>query len=207
MCVADNGVGCLFAESGSPTATIGCDGDQLNLSKQQFIRDVIAHYSLGDRQIDFVSCKEAAFATFAEGPTARTRHYRIQYPVMVGTRIGEYLAPITHELSHVYQLEKAGSYARLRDSYEIKKIELGADFLTGVIFRELQTVSTLDQFQQNLKLIGKYRESTLDAHGTPSQRVAAFRFGYFYKDQDNTHTIGEISQDFMDNIYGDVVRL
>ncbi|MFO1219648.1 MAG: hypothetical protein U1E89_14875 [Burkholderiaceae bacterium] len=99
----------------------------------------------------------------------------MSYPLEAG---GRYLAPIVHELAHVMQMRIAGGLAALRASgLDSRQIELGADFLAGFVFSEALRHVDIDEFQNNLSLIGSYYERTDEAHGTPAQRVSAFRIG------------------------------
>ena len=146
-----------------------------------------------------MGCQKAPFSTREEEDEAS---YRITYPVLSARALEDYLAPMTHELAHVYQLQLAGSYAKLTRSYSIRRIELGADYLTGVIYRNYLHNNTVVQFEHNLQLIGKYRESDSEAHGRPEQRVAAFRFGFHLPFDDFKRDLQLANREFQLSRYG-----
>lgn len=196
--------GCFYADSGPKLPESGCGGDVLGLSRQPAIARVLAIYSLAGVRVDFIGCKVTDFSTGRFGPTSKTRYYEIHYRLLEAEDPQIYLAPITHELSHVVQLEMAGGDSRLRAMYEIRRIELAADFLTGMVFKRLgENAAQLNGFQQNLQLVGKYRESKEEEHGTPEEREKAFRFGYF--SPLSAPDWASIHQTFQDNVYGSVV--
>jgi hypothetical protein len=118
-----------------------------------------------------------------------------------------FLAPITHELAHVLQIEMVGNLERLKDSMESKRIELEADFLTGIAFSHFLEQARLGEFQHNLSLIGLYRDSSSDAHGSPMERTAAFRRGVFFTFANVSETFRRASQDFQANIYGEIITV
>jgi hypothetical protein len=196
-------VGCLYAESGPKFVESGCNGDLLHLADQIEIKRIIEAYSLARVPIRFVGCTVTDFFTGQYGPTKETRRYEIHYPLKAAESSSEYLAPVAHELFHVYQLEMAGDEAQLKALYDIKRIELAADYMTGVVSQRLGTTHTPNTFQINLRLVGRYSESTADAHGTPEERVKAFRFGFY--DPPEGADWRRIHKRFQDNVYGDVV--
>jgi hypothetical protein len=128
----------------------------------------------------------------------------ITYPSNAKT---DFLAPFTHELAHVLQIEMAGGLKPLQDSLESKRIELGADFLTGIVFSYALKEAGLREFQRNLSLIGLYRDSSSNAHGSPGQRTFAFRRGVFFNFANIGMNVPRAIQEFQEIIYGEIVAL
>lgn len=152
------------------------DADPLNLASDPDIRKVMKALGVDSGKVRFKGCPGLRFS--AESMVMGSgRQYVITYPVDAA---GTYLAPVTHELAHVLQMEIAGGLTALRQTPS-KKIELGADFLTGIVFSRELPKAGLDEFQNNLSLSGKYVELEVGAHGRPDQRAAAFRTGAYWK--------------------------
>lgn len=181
------------------------DADPLNLAKSEDIQNVIKIFGITPDKLHFKGCKGLLFSA-APDATARNgeQKYLITYPSETSVT---YLAPITHELAHVLQLEIEGKSSEdLLKEYGSKRIELGADFLTGIVFSSSLEKSDINGFQHNLMLIGLYREMEEWAHGSPAQRTAAFRRGYFLKNADVKSNIDKAFGYFLDNIYGQIIR-
>lgn len=115
----------------------------------------------------------------------------INYPS--DTTFSVIVGALTHELAHVYQLRRAGGTAALRQelggSQELteaqkrvvrERIELGADFLAGYVIRNYVIGASRADFQTSVALVGDYDDTTGGNHGTPEERTAAFRTGYYY---------------------------
>jgi hypothetical protein len=99
----------------------------------------------------------------------------------------------------------AVSLEALKPERNLRLIELGADFLTGLAFNQvLKRLDTID-FETNLKLIGTY-QVTLDSHGTPEHRTQAFRLGAIRASPLNELTIHQALQYFTANDYARVTR-
>jgi hypothetical protein len=197
--------GCLFVTSGSSATRSGCSGDRLHLANQATTKHAIEAYGVSSLIIKFVGCDSVDFQTEQLDDDGTTNEYHIYYPVLKDRLPAAYTAPLIHELAHVYQLESAGSYQNLIDQLKIKRIELGADFLTGVIFKLLGSEVDLDEFQHNVNVGGKYYESDADAHGTPEQRMAAFRYGYTQHDEHFGSNVNRANSVFQADIYGEVI--
>lgn len=169
--------------------------DPEKLAKDPDIAKAIRAFGLEKENIYFAGCVGGIFKTEDVSPISSVHEYKISYPLYVEKmaegnaerKMSSYVAPITHELAHVFQIRNAGSMRALKDQRKIIDIELSADFLSGLAFSETQNIKNINYYQQNLALVGLYNESLLDAHGTWSQRVAAFRYGVFLKDKHNTH--------------------
>jgi len=155
------------------------DADPLRLSSDPDVRAVMATLSINPAQVTFHGCESGRFATFEEFTSGITTKYTVTYS---DKNPRTYLAPITHELAHIFQMESAGGREKLAAALnrESKRIELGADYLAGIIYGGLLENTgraTANEFQNSIDVGGLYYESVMTAHGTPSQRTAAFRLG------------------------------
>jgi hypothetical protein len=134
--------------------------------------------------VKFKACPGGRFSARPSGNT--TAPYIVEYPSEAKSG---YLSPITHELAHVFQMQKAGGLEPLRRNFETRKIELGADFITGLVYSKMLSHMKLADFETNLELAGSYR---VDAtHGLPTHRTTAFRLGVHKKDPYEDLTVEE----------------
>lgn len=198
--------GCLYAfTAGDDDTPISpCDAvDSRGLANDPDVRKTIRALGLDGQKIRFRGCTNTPF--FAAQEAAGTGHgmrYVINYPSELQET---YIAPITHELAHVLQMEMAGGLVPLREEFESRRVELGADFLTGIIFKQALSHVNLNTFQTNLAVIGKYRERDDRAHGTPEQRTGAFRSGVFMQFDDINRDMRKANLHFQRNVYGRVI--
>lgn len=194
--------GCLYAVYvGADKAKVEpcTPGDPMNLANDKKVRAVIRAFGLDAVAIRFNGCKTARYSAAPdEGP----RRYVITYPSVGGE---SHIAPITHELAHVLQMEIAGSLQALQRSPS-RKVELGADYLTGIVFIQHLSDIGYNEFQHNLSLIGQYVEMDATAHGTPAQRTAAFRFGANLKFEEVDRNIRRAYEEFLSDSYGHIVQ-
>lgn len=179
-------VGCFHATAtGDGKVPVSlCTGDPLKLGEDTLVASIMRQLGIDRATVEFNGCPQQKFAVveqFLEGEPAR---YVVRYPLEAGE---EYLAPITHELAHVLQMQSTGGFeATLKAvQWQNRRVELGADYLTGLVFSQLQPTSprfNTAQFQHSLSLIGLYDERELEAHGSPEERTAAFRYGFVNND-------------------------
>jgi hypothetical protein len=197
-----------FAVGGRALQAVPCrDADPLGLAKNVDIAKVTRALNIRSELVRFRGCDDGLFSTAEEqvsGSSQATTRYVITYPS--GSRT-DFLAPITHELAHVLQIEMAGGLKPLQDSLESKRIELGADFLTGIVFSFALKEAGLGEFQHNLSLMGLYRDSSSNAHGSPTERTSAFRRGVFFDFANVGMNFPRASQYFQANIYGELVAV
>ncbi len=201
LAAADGKAQCLYSKTpdtaGTALQAAACTNkeDPAGLGGDPDIRKVIAALGLQDVRIRFSGCAHGLFATETTG-LASAPSYRISYPLLpaaqanaagspAGNPVGTagrnpYLAPITHELAHVLQLRQKGGRNALLTGRQILSVELAADFIAGIAFKRIEALDSLNSFQQNIALVGLYREREEDAHGTWEQRTWAFRRGVFY---------------------------
>jgi hypothetical protein len=178
--------GCLNAvTSGTDRVEVSVcnDADTLNLSESELLKQIILSMQLNPSSIRFRGCKQRAFSTTEYRTPSGNLEYLIEYPDEKDATLDAYLAPIVHELAHVLQMHSYGGYELLRreTNYDSKRVELGADYITGLVYalnKRLSDTLRPGHFQHNFRLMGLYVERSHDAHGTPSQRTAAFRNGW-----------------------------
>ena len=84
---------------------------------------------------------------------------------------------------------------------------MGADYLAGFVFSRALNHLSLNEFQHSLNLIGLYVESDQNAHGTPEQRTAAFRFGAHVSPSFTDDQIRILNENFQANIYGQLAQM
>ncbi|MGK7870553.1 hypothetical protein [Falsiroseomonas sp. E2-1-a20] len=200
---------CLFSQATSNASAQGCTGDTLNLRSQPQVRFVIEEVSARTTEIELRGCQEAPFEVVSLRTPAN--RFRINYPIARNVGDDSYIAPITHELCHVQQIRSAGGILQLRQTVQNSsaRIELGADFLTGVLYKKyLEKVGAggqqrnLRQFQHSLDLLGSYR-SDEGSHGGPVHRIHAFRRGFFF--QEFQRPLPELHDYFQREIYGNII--
>jgi len=191
--------GCLYANGDGIDATEGCAKDPLQLASLMALQRARVALSLQETEIRLIGCKMGSFKT-SQGSHPTKRSYLIYYPILDGP-VAAYVAPLTHELSHVFQMERAGGLGKFIADYpDSKRRELGADFLTGVVFKNASFQANQD-FQTNLDLIGKFREMRKNAHGTPAQRASAFRIGVYLDYGAFGNSMDKANTEFQENRY------
>jgi len=183
-----------------PTDHSECSKDVLNLGSDKTIDDGEVLLGITPQEVKFIGCAAAPFVTFP-APGLHSK-FNIYYPTVVRFEHDGYIAPLLHEMGHVFQLKQSGSYAKLKASLDdsIERIELGADFIGG--FGASRLGLEPNAFLLNLSLVGSYNHGDFDSHGRPEDRAAAFRSGYFY--QEKQATIGDAYADFQDNRFAQI---
>jgi hypothetical protein len=197
--------GCLYATTvdKKPIPLTSCaDADPLELGKNVDVRKAMTALRIPFDRVRFKGCTRQPFAVYLDA-TGIGNAYVVTY---ASEQRATFLAPVLHELAHVLQMEAAGGPTQLRDQVKLsKRIELGADYLTGVLFARNLPDAPLKLFEQNLLLTGLYYEQNDRAHGTPTERKNAFRFGTFAKPEEIDGDLRQVSANFQRNIYGEVV--
>ena len=153
-----------------------CVADPLNVRIERQLAEAARGLKLDPARLRFQACPGRRFATAMAGTIIT-----ISYPA--GTRtFPQVLGALTHELAHAYQLSRAGSMEALRSQLggSIERIELGADFLAGFLIRHHISGASRADFQASIELVGAYDDLSGASHGTPEERSAAFRTGYYY---------------------------
>jgi hypothetical protein len=175
----------LYSQPNKQDRESGCSVDPLSVASNVLLQKTVDGLELTAVVIEFYGCTKATFKTgVGRGRGPRRSVYKIYYPVGAGAKdldFENYLAPIVHEIGHIYQSEKAGSFGDLKLKYCTEQIELGADFLAGFAFANVIKVNDLSSFQQSLQLLGDYADGAANSHARPPDRTAAFRMGYFVR--------------------------
>jgi hypothetical protein len=192
---------CLYGANENDLEQEGCVSDPLKLSEQPEIKMAIKGFSLENVQINFKGCKRTSLHVSPKILDATHFRYEISYPILEQSK-ARYIAPIFHEIAHIFQLEKIGNYNALIDKYSSRRIELEADFLAGVLLANFQKNLNQDEFLLSLQVLGKYREADTDAHGTPEQRSSAFLMGANLSFDKFNRQFLKIHEEFQDNTYG-----
>ncbi len=193
--------GCLYADNVESTSFSGCADDPLHLASQPAVLASIKALGLSGVPLTLIGCREAPFLT-RPGKSPYARSYEILYPLGQKS-IESYFSPITHELAHVFQSELAGGIGKLTLETRSLQRELGADFLTGVLFKNASNIAAI-QFQMTVALMSLYRELDENAHGTPVQRNSAFRQGVYLKFSDFGKDFRKANDEFQENRYGSI---
>lgn len=195
-------LGCLHAVTVDDAVQAPCeDADPKRYSENVDIKATMLEMGLDPASIRFRGCVRRTFFVAEVASINGKRSYLVTYPAEYDDEI---LSPVTHELAHVVQMEIAGGNAALRRTVTPNlRIELGADYLAGFVFKKMGRDHS--GYALSLSLIGSYYEMDYTAHGTPAQRTAAFRFGFFAKSTGKT--IRKANQDFINDEYGQVIRM
>lgn len=192
---------CLRAmtDGGKPVNLKECLSDPKQLVADPDVRRIVAALGLDMRTIRFRGCAALPFTANAlDGPDSGT--YLVTYATNVEQH--DMLAVLAHELAHLKQLQYA---AELQYTSSLQ-IELGADFVAGLLYGQLFEKRSLMDLQNNLQLLARYRENSSEAHGTPDQRTNAFRTGYYFHFDQFGSDYGRALINFNDAIYGQIAR-
>lgn len=194
---------CLFASFNSGLSR-DCSPDPHDLAQERVVRDMIDGLGFKPGEIVFLGCAQGRYSTLLQDP--RTQVMRIHYPRTSTYRTADYLGPIAHELGHAVQLRTAGSITALRQRLgnDSTRVELGADFLAGIMFKRHLTARDQAAFEQSLDLLGNYTNGSLASHSTPEARTAAFRMGFYYAMAHRS--LEEASADFQENRFAAIIR-
>lgn len=214
--VVANGEGedslCLYSEGKGGGHNCSGTNDPEKLGENKEVLRLIEFMGLPKEKIKFVGCEDGRFSTADLSPESSEHDYRISYPVLKNSLEGTganspYIAPITHELSHVLQIELSGSIEEMKSKRENINIELAADFVSGVVFSRTGKKQGINNYQQNLSLVGMYKEEAVSAHGTWAQRTIAFRRGVFLKPDPEPIGIRNADSVFQADIYGALLNI
>ncbi|MDM0078951.1 hypothetical protein QTH90_31420 [Variovorax sp. J2P1-59] len=172
-----------FTVGPEPAPVEPCGADTKHIGMDPHVLAVMRTFNIPTTAVIFKSCPGGRFLARPDS-TDGTR-FIVQYPSAAKSN---YLAPIVHELAHVLQMRDAGSLEALNPKKNSHRIELGADFLSGLAFNSsLMQVKDKD-FETNLELAGSYKVE-VDDHGPPEHRSAAFRRGLVRKEPFSELTI------------------
>lgn len=187
-----------------PAAHIECSKDALSFGDSKVIQDDEKLLDINPREVRFIGCAAAPFVTFPAFGLSNSAP-TIYYPTGVQLAQGDYLAPLLHELGHVFQLKQAGSYEKLKSTAggSTERIELGADFLAGAAAGRLGLEPK--SFLLNLSLVTDYNNGDPNYYGRPEDRAAAFRYGFF--DPEKQRPFADAYADFQDNLIAQIKHM
>lgn len=195
---------CLYSGPDGPEPA-DCRPDPYGVGNEPAITAAIAGLGLDRSQIVFVGCAQGRFET---RPAEGAGHsFRILYPLRANYDFATYRGPLMHELGHTFQVNRAGSLRALTQSLDRSsaraRIELGADFLAGILYRRYAGSSDMRNFLQNLDLLGNYRPAESASHSSPEARAMAFQYGFIYNV--GSGTIGAAHAKFQDDMFGGIM--
>lgn len=167
----------LLAGSNAAPAQSICQPDPLGIKGKPQMVQAASGMKIELARIRFQACNRQSFNTAMVGATIT-----INYPADIKSVTGA-LGALTHELAHAFQLSRAGSMAALKQRLNgsSERMELGADFIAGFVFRHYVSGASRADFQTSVALVGEYDDPSGASHGTPEERNAAFRTGYYYR--------------------------
>lgn len=208
---ADTGIStedCMFATHADGKELKPCaDNDPLMLHNNAKLELAKQALKIRPGRVSFRGCTGQRFATYINSATKGGEYrYVVTYPSETRS---DYLAPVIHELAHVMQLESVGGSkvaVRSARGNESLRVELEADYLTGMVFSQVLKADSVVAFQHNITFAGMFKEGEYDAHGTPSQRTSAFRMGYYQTLGEDLPDIKTAALHFQANVYGDLAR-
>lgn len=196
---------CLYAGSGN-TPNRNCTLDPYRISAHPTTLLLAREVGVPLDRVRFSGCETGKFSVAPIPSSKGNPIYVITYPLAARFAYSNYAGPLAHEFGHIAQLSAAGGLTALRVELEQSpdRVELGADFIAGILFR--RNIDRIDRawFQNSMELLGNYQISGLFSHGTPEARMAAFRNGFYF-----VPTPGGLAaahQKFQDDRYPEIVR-
>ena len=207
----NQGRDCLhsFSVEGSPAPVSACGYEDPRRIGEDFrVRETMTALGIRSGVVAFRGCAGQPFSAAPDTRDASpSGQYVVTYPSDLQSPMNAMVAPIVHELAHVAQMLNAQGLESLRKNYESRRIELGADFVSGLVFAKALKNQDIKDFLLNLNLIGSYRQREVETHGTPEQRSNAFRLGAFLKYPYNELSIPKSEQYFQENDYARALAL
>jgi hypothetical protein len=189
---------CLNAINRSGRPVLHCiPSDSANIRQHRLILKAASALEIDIEDITFNGCPGGDYK-IAEDRRPDSLKYIIWYPSENG--LAE-IGPLIHELAHVHQLKAAGGMRQL-DHSSPRKIELAADFIAGLVFKKALEDVRPGDYETGLSLMGLYFEEGPDPHGSPEDRTAAFRIGYYFNFTEDIPDINAAHQYFYEDIYG-----
>ncbi len=172
-------LGCLNG-SGAPDSSVNCQPsltspDPNSLISESSVQAIISGLELNSTSVRFRGCPGHKFETQGRQSDDKIVYY-IYYNSDLNYADPTNIAPIAHELGHVFQSKSLGSFDGLK-SEPREAVELGADYLAGYAFKNFLYTTAPSNLQQSLDLVGSFQNSQ-DPHGFPAQRTSAFRQGF-----------------------------
>ena len=132
-----------------------------------------------DFQVQLRSCPKDRFFAHTRPSTDHGRIFYVDMPKARQFTVDTLSAVFAHELYHVFQYMRFGSFEEVMDHYgdKIKSAELAADFGAGYL---LSKTNLPNIYEMNPALSGGFAHTHDDSHGTPAERSTAFRIGLYF---------------------------
>jgi hypothetical protein len=195
---------CLSVAS-EVSRTVCPEEDSLRVAEDPQVQKMMSFLGLAGKQIRFLGCKTYRFSATSEVNESGTHmRYVITYPTQAADN---FIGAIAHELAHLLQMELAMGAENLKATREAKRIELGADFLSGVAFNNALKGLSEDEYRRSLESMNGLFELQQDARGTRSQRAAAFRAGIDLVFADFDRDLRLVNREFDSKLYSYVLGM
>ena len=125
------------------------------------------------------SCSSDEFAGYTRLNSNYDRIFYVDMPRGRQFSADSLSAVFAHELYHVFQYVRFGSFAKVMAHYgsKIKSVELAADFGAGYL---LSKSDLSNVYEMNPELSGGFILTLNGSHGTPAERSEAFRRGLYF---------------------------
>ena len=121
-------------------------------------------------------CTSGGFISHTSKLPNSTRRFFVDMPNWKYYKSESLRAIFAHELIHVLQYARHGSFDNVLRAYQDDRrtVEVAADFGAGYLLS--QTAATAE-YAMNPELSGQFVAAHRSTHGTPSERTQAFRLG------------------------------
>lgn len=132
-----------------------------------------------DFQVQLRSCPKNRFFAHTRPSRVYGRIFYVDMPIEHQFSMDTLSAVFAHELYHVFQYIRFGSFEEVLAHYgdEIKSAELAADFGAGYLLSKTKLPNV---YEMNPELSGGFPRTHDDSHGTPAERSMAFRKGFYF---------------------------
>ena len=207
----DDSGNCLYSfhvgagNSTKPVVACGFE-DPRRIGDDARIKKTMEALGIPQSIVTFRGCAGLDFSAASDTRVGASKNqYVVSYPSDLQSPMNAMVAPIVHELAHVGQMRAAGGVENLRRMYESRRVELGADFVAGLLYATALQGTDIKDFLLNLRLIGGYLARDVESHGTPEQRTGAFRRGAFLQYPYNELSIPKSEKYFQENDYADLL--
>ncbi|HVF15516.1 MAG TPA: hypothetical protein VNA21_01350 [Steroidobacteraceae bacterium] len=187
------------------SGTVCPEEDPLRLAANPQVQKMVSFFGLAGKQIRFLGCNSYRFSARSEvNESAAHPSYVVTYPTQAADN---FIGAIAHVLSHLLQSELALGMENLKATREARRIELGADFLSGVVFNNALKGLSEDEFRRSLESVNGLFDLQENAHGTRSQRAGAFQAGIDLVLADFDRDLRLVNREFDSKRYGYVLGM
>lgn len=132
-----------------------------------------------DFHLQLRSCPDGDFFAHTRRGDVYGRIFYVDMPETHQLSADALGAVFAHELYHVFQFLRFGSFPEVMAHYghRLKSAELAADFGAGYL---LSKTNLPNLYEMNTALSGGFRLTGDDSHGSPAERSMAFRQGFYF---------------------------